>query len=212
MERHGLEHVLARNQFYWQNYRRLSMIFVLLLLLVFILSGFIFYQRVAWPKPKYFATTPDGRPIPVVRLDQPLYQDANFILNWGSRAVLTIYALDYVTWRYTLQSIDGYFTPKGYQDFLVALKVSTNLESIKGNRQVVSASIMAPPKLNREGQLSVDVPYSWDLEMPVTIIYQNSESEVIQQKGMILMRVERASLLRYKEGLAIAQLVFQTSP
>jgi intracellular multiplication protein IcmL len=211
MERHGLEHVLARNQFYWENYRRLSMAFVLLLLLILVLSGFVFYQRVAWPTPKYFATTPDGRPIPIVRLDEPLYQDASVVLNWASHAVLGIYALDYVTWRYTLQSIDGYFTPKGYQDFLSALKVSTNLEAIKANRQVVSALITAPPKLNRAGQLSVDVPYSWDIEMAVTIVYQNSENEVIQQKGTILMRIERASLLRYKEGLAIAQLVLQTN-
>ncbi len=212
MERHGLERVLARNQFYWENYRRLSMIFVLLLLLIFVLSGFVFYQRVAWPKPKYFATTPDGRPIPIIRLDVPLYQDPTVVLNWASSALLAIYSLDYVTWRYTLQSIDSYFTPKGYQDFLTALKVSTNLEAIKANRQVVSASITAPPKLNRSGQLSADVPYSWDIQMPVTITYQNSEGGIIQQKGMTLMRIERASLLRYKQGLAIAQLVFQTNP
>ncbi|HXH55170.1 MAG TPA: DotI/IcmL/TraM family protein, partial [Gammaproteobacteria bacterium] len=83
---------------------------------------------------------------------------------------------------------------------------------IKAKRQVVSALVTAAPKLNRQGQLSADVPYSWDLQMPLTIVYQNSEGEVIQQKGMVLMRVERASLLRYKEGLAIAQLVFQTNP
>lgn len=212
MERHGLERVLARNQFYWENYRRLSKIFILLLLLIFALSGFVFYQRVAWPKPKYFATTPDGRPISVVRLDEPLYQDPSAVLNWASSAILAIYALDYVTWRYTLQSIDSYFTPKGYQDFLVALKMSTNLEAIKAKRQIVSALVTAPPKLNRAGQLSEDVPYSWDLQMPLTIIYQNSEGEIIQQKGMVLMRVERASLLRHKEGLAISQLVFQTNP
>lgn len=211
MERHGLERVLARNQFYWENYRRLSVIFFLLLLLVIVLSGFVFYQRVAWPKPKYFAATPDGRPIAVVRLDVPLYEDVNVVLDWGAHAVTAIYSLDYVTWRYTLQSIDRYFTPKGYQDFLAALKVSTNLEAIKAKRQVVSATITAAPKLNRAGQLSADVPYSWDLQMPVTVTYQNSENEIIQQKGGVLMRVERASLLRYKEGLAIAQLVFQTN-
>ncbi len=211
MEHHGVARVLARNQFYWESYRRLSIIFVLMLFLVLVLSGLIFYQRVVWPKPKYFATTPDGRPIAVVRLDEPLYADPAFVLDWASRAVLSIYALDYVTWRYTLQSMDSYFTPKGYQDFLAALKISTNLEAIKAKRQVVSAQITAPPTLNRAGQVSADVPYSWDLQMPATVIYQNSENEIIQQKGVVLMRVERASLLRYKEGLAISQLVFQTN-
>ncbi len=210
MERHGLERVLARNQFYWDNYRRISMILILLLVLILALSGFAFYQRVAWPKPIYFATTPDGRPIPVIRLDVPIYQDPAVVLEWASNAVQSIYSFDYVTWRSTLQSIDVFFTPKGYQDFLSALKISTNLEAVKANRQVVSATITSAPKLTRAGQLSEDVPYSWDISMGVTINYQNSENNLILQKGTVLMRIERASLLRYKEGLAIAQLVLQT--
>lgn len=209
MERHGLERVLIRNQFYWENYKYLALAAILLLINLLLLVGFICYQRITWPKPKYFATTPDGRPIPVIRLDISYYDDPTVVLDWAKKAVETIYSLDYVTWRKTLQDVEEYFTPKGYQDFLKALKVSTNLDAIKARHQVVSATITATPKLIRQGQLSDDVPYSWDLQMPVTIIYQNSENEVIKQDGTVLMRIERASLLRHKEGIAIAQLVLQ---
>ena len=209
MERHGLERVLVRNQFYWDNYKYLALTAIFLLLNLLLLAGFISYQRITWPKPKYFATTPDGRPIPVIRLDIPYYDDATPVLNWAKKAVGAIYSLDYVTWRKTLQDVEEYFTPEGYQEFLKALKASTNLEAVKTKRQIVSPTINAPPKLIRQGQLMDGVPYSWDVQTPVTITYQNSADEVILQHGTILMRIERASLLRHKEGVAIAQLVLQ---
>lgn len=206
----GLEGVLKRNQFYYQNYRLLGGVIVLLMLLLLSLLTFVFYQKSVWPKPKYFATTPDGVPIPVIRLDLPLYEDPTVVLNWAARSVVSIYSLDYVTWRKTLQDADVYFTPSGYQAFLNALKASTNLEAVKAKRQVVSLEITGAPQLQRQGQLNPSVPYSWDISMPVTLTYQNSANEVIKQVGTILVQVERTSLLRYKEGIAIAQLVLQT--
>jgi len=210
LRRHGIERVLLRNQFYWDNYRLLGINIFLLFVMILTFCGFIFYQRVTWPKPKYFATTPDGRPIPVIRLADPVYTDSTFILSWGQHAVIAIYSLDYVTWRQTLQGANVYFTPKGFQDFLTALSASTNLEAIKAKSQVVFAEVTGTPKLLRQGLLEKQIAYSWDIQMPVTITYQNSENEIIKQNGMALMRIERASLLRHKEGLAIAQLVLQT--
>jgi hypothetical protein len=131
------------------------------------------------------------------------------VLKWASKAVIAIYSLDYVTWRATLQDAEDYFTPKGYQDFLKALKASTNLEAVKSKKATVSITVTGDPKLTRQGQLSLEVPYSWDIQLPVTLVYQNSANEVINQVGTILMQVERASLLRYKEGVAIAQIVLQ---
>jgi hypothetical protein len=209
MEGHGLQRVLIRNQFYWENYKYLALAAVFLFLNLLLLAGFIGYQRITWPKPKYFATLPDGRPIPVVRLDIPYYDDAAPVLNWAKKAVEAVYLLDFVTWRKTLQDAEEYFTPKGYQDFLIALKNSTNLEAIKTKHQIVSPTFTGPPKLLRQGQLSYDMPYSWDIQIPVTITYQNSADEVITQDGIISMQIERASLLRHKEGLAVAQLVLQ---
>jgi len=209
MERHGLERVLLRNQFYWENYRALAGTFSLLLFSLLLLAGFALYQRYTWPRPKYFATTPDGRPIPVIPLDLPFYENPAPVQQWASQTVVAIYSLDYVTWRKTLQDAEVYFTPTGYQDFLTALKASNNLEAIKAKKQVVSAEVTAAPTLTRQGQLSSTVPYSWDLQMPVTVTYQNSNNEIIKQVGIILMQVQRASLLRYPNGIAISQLVFQ---
>lgn len=209
MERHGVERVFIRNQFYFENYRSLVCVVALLLGLIVSLAGFALYQHIIWPKPKYFATTPDGRPIPVVSLDKPLYSDSTAVVQWAVSAIHAIYALDFMTWRTALQDAEVYFTPKGYQDFLAALKASTNLEAVKNRRQVVSIEITSTPIVKREGRLSSDLPYSWSIQMPAIVTYQNSDQEIIKQKGTILTLIERASLLRHKEGIAIQQLVFQ---
>ena len=205
----GLERVWVRNEFYRQAYRELCIALVLLLSVILFLSGLLVYQRVVSPKPYYFATTPDARPVQVVRLNQPLYEDPNAIIEWTSQAVIDLYSLDYVTWRRSLQNAADYFIPEGYKAFMHALKASTNLEAVKAKRQVVSAGIIDTVKISRQGQLTVGAPYTWDLELPVLVVYQNSTGEMLKQKGTVFARVQRTSLLRYEAGLALTQLILQ---
>jgi intracellular multiplication protein IcmL len=208
MALNGLTSVLRRNQFYWSNYKVIVFSFIMLLINVFLLFGLALYQRSAYPTPNYFGTTPDGRPILVVPLTEP-YQTTDNVQKWAAAAILNIYSYDFVTWRKSLQDCSLYFTQKGYWDFLAALKDSTNLEAVKTLKQVVTAEVKGPAVLLREGQLNAHLPYSWDLQLPVMVTYQNSENNVIKQTGLVVMRVERDSTLRHPDGLAIAQLVMQ---
>jgi hypothetical protein len=205
----ALERVFNRNEFYRQGYKELCIILVILLSVILSLLGLVVYQQALAPRPYYFATTPDTRPIQVIRLDQPLYEDQNAVIQWTTQAVIELYSLDYVTWRQSLQNAADYFIPAGYQAFIHALKASTNLEAIKAKRQVVSASISDTVTITREGQLTPNVPYSWDINVPVLIVYQNSTGEIIKQKGTVFAKVERTSLLRYEAGLALSQLILQ---
>lgn len=209
MTARGLERVWARNEFYRQMYRQLCIALIILLSFILFLIGLLVYQGVVSPKPYYFAARPDARPVRVVRLDQPLYEDPNAIIEWTSQAVIDLYSLDYVTWRSTLQNAADYFIPEGYKAFMRALKASTNLEAVKAKRQVVSATVTDSVKISRQGQLTVNDPYSWDLELPVLVVYQNSTGEMLKQKGTVFARVQRTSLLRYESGLALAQLILQ---
>lgn len=209
MAKQGLEHVLIRNEFYLTSCRRLSLAIFLLLILILGLIGFAIYQSSTFPMPKYFATTADGIPIHLVPLNVPLQTD-EYVINWTEKTLLSIYSLDFVNYRRTLQDAQAYFTTNGYFEFRSAYQASNNLNAVKDKKQVVSAEITGPSKLLRAGQLSEDSPYSWNLEVPMTITYQNSENDIIKQIGTALVRVERASLIVHLEGLAIAQLILQT--
>lgn len=204
----GLESVLKRNQFYWENYQKICVVLVLEILLMIVMMGFIFYQHVTPRAPKYFATYPDGRPIEIVPLNQPL-QTSDFILEWAAKAVVSIYTLDFLNYRKTLQDDSVYFTWQGHANFLNAYKASNNLEAVKDKKQVVSAEVTGPGKIVFEGIRPPNPAYSWDLTLPTTFTYQNSENEVIKQSGIIYMTVQRDSTLRHPEGIAISQLVFE---
>lgn len=208
MPEHGLERVLVRNQFYWEAYRRVSFLMLALGIVIVGLLGFVIYQAKTVLESQYFPTTPDGRLIEIVNLTLPL-QTPEFVLNWTVQSTLDLYSFDYVTYRRALQEAQSFFTRKGYVDFMKALVASTNLEAVKAKKQVVSAELVGDPKVIRQGQISELEPYSWDLSIPLVITYQNSENEIIRQKGISLVRVERVSTLRYEAGIAIAQSVFQ---
>lgn len=208
MLEHGIERILVRNQFYWEAYRRVALMLLLLGILMIGLFGFIIYQANTFSESRYFPTTPDGQVIPIVNLALPL-QTPEFVTNWTVEAILDLYSFDYVTYRRALQEARSVFTRKGYTDFMAALIASTNLEAVKVKKQVVSSELTGTPKVLREGQLSAVEPYSWDLSIPLLITYQNSDNEIIRQKGNVLVRVERVTTLRYEAGIAIAQSVLQ---
>lgn len=205
-EKQGIEHILKRNQFYFENYRLFAFSLFLMFVLVFSLLGFALYQRATPPPPVYFATTPDGQPIPIIPLNEKLHP-ADFVLEWAKQAVVATYSLDFVSYRQTLQQAQIYFTWQGHLDFMEAYRISNNLDAIRVRKQIVSAEIRGPGQVTSEG-LNANNVYSWGLTIPVTFIYQNSDGEVIRQMGKTLLKVERDSLLRHPEGLAIAQLVF----
>lgn len=208
MKKQGIEMVLARNQFYWENYQKICTVLILLVVLNFLLLGFIYYQYKTPPAPKYFATQPDGVPIQIVPLNIP-YQTDDFVLEWAKNAVVNIYSLDFVNYRKTLQDDTIYFTWRGHKDFLLAYKASNNLDAVKEKKQVVSVVITGPGKINFSGQEAAELPYSWKLTLPATFVYQNSENDIIRQTGLISMIIERDSTLRHPEGIAISQLVFE---
>lgn len=207
MAKQGLEHIFIRNLFYYRNYRGVVLIVLLLLFLMLGLLGFALYQRLTPPKPLYFATAPDGRPIPIIPLRESLYTP-DFVLEWAKKAVIATYSLDFVTYRQSLQEAQAYFTWKGHADFMEAYRQSNNLEAVKNRKQVVSAEIRGPGQVLSSG-LAENGIYTWKLNIPVTFVYENSDNELIRQVGTALLTVQRGSLLRHAEGIAISQLVFQ---
>lgn len=206
----GIELVLTRNQYYWENYRQIALICFGSFLLMFGMVGFIIYLANTPPSPKYFATTPDGAPIEIVPLNRP-YKTPEFVLDWAKKAVTQIYSLDFLTYRKTLQNNAIFFTWMGFANFLRAYKASNNLEAVKEKKQVVSVEITGPGQVVFAGQRSSDEPYTWDLNIPATFTYQNSKEDVVKQSGVFLITVSRTSTLVHDNGIAISQLVFRAT-
>lgn len=200
----GAELVLLRNNFYRDNYRRVMIFCLMLVLIIAALVGIIFYQQSHVPTPKYFATTQDGKLIELIPLSQPNLS-TNALLQWAVEAATAAYTFNFVNYRKALQDTRIYFTKQGYQNFLKALQDSRNLEAVRTKKLVVSAVPTGAPVVLKEGQTSNGL-FAWQVQFPMLLTYQ-SASETISQDIVITMLITRVPTLESPKGVGIASFV-----
>lgn len=204
----ALELVVLRNNFYRDNYRRLMLVCLGLICLTGALMYWGFYERSNQPLPQYFATTYDGKLIPIIPLSEPSLTQ-NSLLQWATDSAQACYTFNFVNFRKALQDIRIYFTKTGYQYFLKALKDSNNLDAIQTKQLVVSATPTGAPVILKQGILtdgSTGGVYSWTVQLPMQLEYRSS-TERFGQKIVLTMVITRVSTLESPKGVAIASFV-----
>ncbi len=203
MPEDAVEVVKLRNAFYKDGSRK---ILIALLLCVFVVLVQVFalvYVVTHPPEPKYFATSTDGRIMPLVPLDQPnLSQSA--LLQWANTAAIAAYTYDFVNYRQALQQASEYFTPDGWNSFMAALKNNNNLDAVLAKKLIVSAVATGAPVIVQQALL--DERYTWKVQMPMLVTYQ-SASQFSQQSLTVTMLITRISTLSSARGIGIAQFV-----
>ena len=204
----ALEVVQLRNNFYRDNYRRLVAVLLLMIVINLSLIGGIVYLLTHRPAPQYFATSADGRIIPLYSLASPVVTPAE-LLQWANQAVIAANTFSYVNYRKELQDAAQYFTPEGWTLFQNSLKESRNLETVVAKKFVVSATATGAPVISDQGILNGR--YAWRIKLPVLITYQN-QSEQIQQPVDVTLLVVRGSNLDTPKGIAIQQYVASERP
>ena len=109
----GLGTVVVRNEFYRDGYRSLLKLVILLSLIIGILVlailGIINSRQ---PENRYFATTEDGRLIPMVALNQPNLSTPA-LLSWVAQAATEVMTFGFNDYRRRLQESSRNFTRTG---------------------------------------------------------------------------------------------------
>lgn len=199
----ALEVVKLRKNFYRDNYRLVVTALLICLIIIASLIGVIYYMQTHQRKPTYFATTSDGRLIPMTPLNQPNMSD-QAILKWTSKAITSLYTYDFQNYRQAFQSNEKYFTEAGWRAFLNGLKNSGNLKTVKQQKLSVKAVPESAPVIVSKG--IHNHVYSWRIEMPVVVTYRSINQEYTQHL-MVTVLVQRLSTLSSKHGVGIAQIV-----
>ena len=196
--------VLNRNAFYRDGYRmllRISLIqLAVIALLIVSLVGLVLTIHT---RQIYFATTSDGRIIPIVPLTEA-YRTPADVVTWAAATAQEVVRFDYADYRARLQQVSANFTPTGWESFNKALKDSNILDALAARKLVVSLIINAAPEITSAGPRNG--VYTWDLRMPVTIKFDGAEPP--QPIGAtLLLRVVRVSTLQNPDGISIEQWV-----
>lgn len=200
----GLGTVVVRNEFYRDGYRSLLK---MTLIQSFVILGLIFtmYYVVSIHQPKhfYFATTEDGRLMPMIPLDQPNLS-APALMSWVAQASTEVLTFGFNDYRRRLQESSRNFTKRGWESFTQALQKSRIIEMVEANQQVLSAAPKGAPILESEGVVAGR--YQWVVQIPLILTYQ-SGARSSNANLLITVVVVRVPRLESPNGVGIEQWI-----
>lgn len=198
----ALATVITRNDFYRDQYRNLVRIAVFEgLAIILLVLSMIVLINVHQPKNIYFATTSDGRTVPMVPLSQPnLSKPA--LLSWATQAATEVMTFGFNDYRRRLQEASRHFTREGWLSFTQALQNADIVEAVRTNRQAISAAPRSAPVLLSEGV--INGRFQWVVQIPLNITTSfggGSKSDSWNVK----LTIVRVPVLESPNGIGIQQ-------
>ena len=200
----GLGKVVVRNEFYRDGYRSLLKIAVIQMFVILGLIGALYLIiQTNKPQNRYFATTEDGRLIPMVPLNQPNLSDPA-ILSWVAQASTEVMTFGFNDYRRRLQESSRNFTRTGWDSFTEALQKSRLIEKVEARQQVASAIPAGAPVI--ASQQVVAGRYEWIIELPLQVTYTTGNTKDIQRLR-VRLKVVRVPRLESPSGIGIEQWI-----
>lgn len=196
--------VIVRNEFYRDGYRTLLRIAVIEAMIILGLVGAIYFViDVHQPENRYFATTEDGRLVPMVPLSEPNLS-VPALMSWSAQAATEVMTFGFNDYKRRLQQASRNFTRLGWVSFTSALEKSRIIEMVEANGQVVSAAPASAPILISEGV--VNGRYQWQVQVPLVVTYQ-AGSSVRDDKMLVTLLLVRVPKLESPNGVGIEQWI-----
>lgn len=203
-EETGLGKVVVRNEFYRDGYRNLLRLTVLQSLIILGLVGAMYFVvEVHQPENRYFATTEDGRLVPMVPLNQPNLSTPA-LMSWAAQAATEVMTFGFNDYRRRLQESSRNFTRRGWESFTLALQRSRIIEMIEANQQVATAAPQGAPILQSEGEVAGR--YQWVVELPLVVTYESGARKK-SDRLLVTLVIVRVPRLETPNGVGIEQWI-----
>lgn len=200
----GLGKVVIRNEFYRDGYRSLLKI---ALIQVFVIIGLIgamyFVIQTHQPENRYFATTEDGRLVPMIALNEP-NMSVPALMSWVAQSSTEVMTFGFNDYRRRLQESSRNFTRRGWESFTQALQKSRIIEMVEANQQVVTAAPQGAPILESQGLVAGR--YQWVIQLPMVLTYQ-AGARSRTDSLLVTVVVVRVPRLESPNGIGIEQWI-----
>jgi len=196
--------VVLRNQFYRDSYRTLLKIAVLeSLVIIGLIAAMFFVIQTNQPQNQYFATTEDGRLVPMVSLGSPNLSTPA-LMSWVAQASTEVMTFGFNDYKRRLQEASRSFTPRGWESFTQALQRSRIIEMVETNQQVLTAAPQGAPVLQSEGL--VMGRYQWVVQIPMVMTY-SAGSKTRSDSLLVTLVIVRVPRLESPSGVGIEQWI-----
>lgn len=196
----GLGTIMKRNEYYRDGYRSLQRVALIQsVVIIGLIFALFFVINVHQPENRYFATTEDGRLVPMLPLSRPNLTNPA-LLSWAAQAGTETMTFGFHDYQRRLQEASRYFTKTGWQSFSEALQRSRIIETIEQNQQVLTAAPRSAPIILNES--IVNGRYQWIVQMPVKLTFQ-SGSKIDTRNWIVDIIIVRVPQLGNPNGLGI---------
>jgi intracellular multiplication protein IcmL len=196
--------VVIRNEFYRDGYRSILKLAVFQSLIILALIGAMFFIiYVNQPQNRYFATTEDGRLVPMTALNEPNLSTPA-LMSWVAQSATEVMTFGFNDYRRRLQEASRNYTRKGWESFTQALQRSRIIEMVEANQQVVTSAPAGAPILKSEGV--VQGRYQWQVQLPMILTYQAGNS-TRNDNLLVTITVVRVPRLENPNGVGIEQWI-----
>jgi len=196
--------VVVRNEFYRDGFRNLIKIAIAeAAIIVALIITFIAYIDTTRTQDHYFATTADGRIMPMLPLEQANMTDSA-LLTWASQAASDTMTFGFHDYERRLQSSARYFTRDGWATFDSALQSSRVIESVTALNEVLTAEARSAPIPLKHGVLNGK--FFWVVKVPLKVTYLSGTESHIETPDVTLL-IFRVSELENPKGVGIQQWI-----
>ncbi len=200
----GLGTVVVRNEFYRDGYRSLLRLALIQVIVIVGLIGAMFYVISAHqPENRYFATTEDGRLIPMLGLNEPNLSTPA-LMSWVAQSTTEVMTFGFNDYRRRLQESSHNFTKVGWESFTKAMQNARIIEMVEANQQVITTAPAGAPILQSEGV--ANGRYQWLIQIPIILTYQ-SGAKTKSNSLLVSVVVVRVPRLENPSGVGIEQWI-----
>lgn len=201
IDREQLE--FQKNHLYRDHYRRTIKALLMMLVIALVLICILGYQLWTMPAANYYATTTNGRVIPLQSLRMPVVTN-RYLLQWAGLAARACYNLNFVDYQKELQAASSNFTPSAWQSFMAALKAAGSIDSLTENKLVMRAVVNGAPIIL--GEQIVHGRYTWQVQIPLLVTY-TSANEQRKTNYIITMNIARVPVLDAAKSIQITSFI-----
>lgn len=190
------------NDFYREHYHHVFFGLLMIMGVMLVLIGLIFYQVLHRPVPVFTALQANGE-----KKQLQSYTDPNLlpdtILRWASKAATAAYTFDFVNYDRQISEARPYFTEAGWQDYLTSVK--SLITTIVQNQLFVTGVVSGTPVISNEGPLPKK-GYSWRVQIPFLVTYQTGNSQT-KRNFHVVITIVRVPTNVNPQGIGIDQFV-----
>ena len=192
--------VVLRNAFYKDNFRKLTTVFFVSMLLNLVMALVLIFGSFHKAQSYYFEASNDGKLVFTEPLNMRVFKDTE-VLAWVNQTMPLLFQVDFLNYRRQYMFLRSYFTDYGWMQFIQA--ITPTMKMITSEKYTVSAKPADVPAITSQGV--TNGIYSWQVQVPLTMIYALGPQENQKQitYTIIVQRVNNKT----GQALGIAQIV-----